>query len=165
MSEKPYYEQNYQPSHSEVPNPSVGRIVKSLFLNPFTWNARSTRKAFWVGYVAQLIITVILGILSLLALIPSIIINSDNQGNFNFSFTTASVLVIIFEIIILAVVIWVKLGLLGYAVRRLHDTDHSGWWLWLDVIPFGWIFILYLLILPSLEEPVKWGSYLLLDGE
>nr|WP_228117023.1 DUF805 domain-containing protein [Lactobacillus amylolyticus] len=56
--------------------------------------------------------------------------------------------------------IWVNLGLLGSAVRRLHETNHSGWWLWLDLIPLGWLFILYFLILPTVEEPVRWGSYL-----
>lgn len=26
--------------------------------------------------------------------------------------------------------------------RRLHDTDHSGWWQLLNIVPFGWVVIL-----------------------
>lgn len=32
---------------------------------------------------------------------------------------------------------------LGVLVRRLHDTDHSGWWYWIVLIPIvGWIITL-----------------------
>ena len=31
------------------------------------------------------------------------------------------------------------------AIRRLHDTDHSGWWLFMGLIPIiGWFYMLYL---------------------
>lgn len=30
---------------------------------------------------------------------------------------------------------------ISVAVRRLHDTNHSGWWLWIPIIPF--IFALF----------------------
>ena len=46
MSDKPYYEQEYHAPESDVPDPSVGEIFKGLFLYPFAWAARSTRKAF-----------------------------------------------------------------------------------------------------------------------
>lgn len=46
MSDKPYYEQEYHAPESDIPDPSVGEIFKGLFLYPFTWAARSTRKAF-----------------------------------------------------------------------------------------------------------------------
>jgi uncharacterized membrane protein YhaH (DUF805 family) len=32
-------------------------------------------------------------------------------------------------------------------VRRLHDTGHSGWWFWINLIPIvGWIIFLYWMI-------------------
>jgi len=32
---------------------------------------------------------------------------------------------------------------LGVAVRRLHDTDRSGWWWWLVLLPIiGWIILI-----------------------
>lgn len=68
------------------------------------------------------------------------------------------------ELVLWILLIWIKLGLLGYAVRRLHDIDCSGWWLWLMFIPFGWIIIVVLLILPTVERPVKWGTYLFVNS-
>lgn len=33
---------------------------------------------------------------------------------------------------------------LGVAIRRLHDTDRSGWWLLVGLIPLiGWIVLVY----------------------
>ncbi|MGK4061396.1 DUF805 domain-containing protein [Lactobacillus johnsonii] len=45
----------------------------------------------------------------------------------------------------------------------MHDADYSGWWLWLILIPFGWIIVVILLLLPTVEEPVRWGTYLFVD--
>lgn len=61
-----------------------------------------------------------------------------------------------------------KLGLLlslatllpsiAVAVRRLHDTDRSGWWLLLALIPIiGGLVVLYFLILEG-KEPNRFGS-------
>ncbi|MEK3526593.1 DUF805 domain-containing protein [Lactobacillus crispatus] len=49
------------------------------------------------------------------------------------------------------------LGLLGFTIRRLHDTDHTGWWYWISVIPFGYLFLLYFMVLPTVEKPVRWA--------
>ncbi|MCO0807359.1 DUF805 domain-containing protein [Lactobacillus helveticus] len=37
---------------------------------------------------------------------------------------------------------------------------HEGWWILLYLVPFGWIFIIYFMILPTVEKPVRWGNYL-----
>ena len=38
------------------------------------------------------------------------------------------------------------------SVRRLHDTDHSGWWILINVLPLiGWI--IYLVFLCSDSKP------------
>lgn len=166
MSEKPYYEQEYVPEASSVPDPSFGQIFKGLFTAPFKWNARSTRKAFWVAFAIQCVASAILSILIAVSLIPSAHYSYTN-GSVNWSITGGSlaIITIILEIVWVLLLFWIQLGMLGYAVRRLHDSDHSGWWLWLDCIPFGWIFILYFLILPSVEKPVRWGSYLFIDED
>ena len=35
---------------------------------------------------------------------------------------------------------------LSAAVRRLHDTNHSGWFLLIALVPFGGFYVLWLLI-------------------
>jgi uncharacterized membrane protein YhaH (DUF805 family) len=52
----------------------------------------------------------------------------------------------------------VGLSGLSAAVRRLHDTDKSGWLLLLDLIPFvGWIAVIVLLVLPGTPGPNRFG--------
>ncbi|MDX7991284.1 DUF805 domain-containing protein [Xenorhabdus littoralis] len=31
---------------------------------------------------------------------------------------------------------------LGVAIRRLHDSNRSGWWLFISIVPFGGIILL-----------------------
>ncbi len=47
---------------------------------------------------------------------------------------------------------------LGLAVRRLHDTGRSGWWLFLALIPIvGAVILLIWMIQPSQEHPNQYG--------
>jgi len=43
------------------------------------------------------------------------------------------------------------------AVRRLHDTDRSGWWLLLVFVPLGNIVLLVWFCLPSSPGPNRFG--------
>ena len=48
---------------------------------------------------------------------------------------------------------------LAVAVRRLHDTGRTGWWLLIGLIPFiGFIVLLYFFILDS-ENDNQYGPY------
>jgi uncharacterized membrane protein YhaH (DUF805 family) len=46
---------------------------------------------------------------------------------------------------------------LAVSVRRLHDTDRSGWWLLLDFVPLGGIVLLIFWCLPGTEGPNRFG--------
>ena len=154
MADKPYYEQEYHAPKSDIPDPSVGEIFKGLFIYPFTWNARSTRKAFWVAFAFQFLLTFLIAIVSILALATSGIF-SVTPDNVNWAMTHINFLTWLIELILFILLIWIKLVLLGYAVRRLHDINYSGWWMWLVFIPFGWIIVFIFLLLPTVEEPVR----------
>lgn len=154
MADKPYYEQEYHAPKSDIPDPSVGEIFKGLFIYPFTWNARSTRKAFWVAFAFQFLLTFLIAIVSILALATSGIF-SVTPDNVNWAMTHINFLTWLIELILFILLIWIKLVLLGYAVRGLHDINYSGWWMWLVFIPFGWIIVFIFLLLPTVEEPVR----------
>lgn len=110
----------------------------------------------------QFIASLILSGFAIAALVPSgVYTRTTNYEGVAFNHMTLTTTIL--ELIILVIMVWIKLGILGYAVRRLHDSGHSGWWLWLMFIPFGWIVVLYFLIIPTLQEPVRWGSYLFID--
>ena len=47
---------------------------------------------------------------------------------------------------------------LAVLVRRLHDTDRSGWWFWLVLIPIiGWIVLIIFLASSGTPGPNKYG--------
>ena len=48
---------------------------------------------------------------------------------------------------------------LAVAVRRLHDTDRSGWWLLLSIIPIiGWIVLIVFLAMAGTPGSNKYGQ-------
>lgn len=48
---------------------------------------------------------------------------------------------------------------LAVAVRRLHDTGRSGWWILISLIPFiGGLWLLVLMCLDSQPETNGWGA-------
>jgi uncharacterized membrane protein YhaH (DUF805 family) len=56
------------------------------------------------------------------------------------------------------VMLAIGLAGLSLAVRRLHDTDKSGWLLLLDLIPFiGAIIVLILLVMPGTPNQNRFG--------
>lgn len=47
---------------------------------------------------------------------------------------------------------------LAVLVRRLHDTDRSGWWFWLVLIPIiGWIVLIIFLASSGTPGPNRFG--------
>ncbi len=48
---------------------------------------------------------------------------------------------------------------IAVAIRRLHDTDRSGWWLLLWFIPFfGWIVLFIFLVMGGTRGPNRFGD-------
>ena len=51
------------------------------------------------------------------------------------------------------------LPLLAVGVRRLHDSNHSGWWQLLVLIPVaGWLVLAIFFLLPGEEEDNRFGA-------
>jgi uncharacterized membrane protein YhaH (DUF805 family) len=74
---------------------------------------------------------------------------------FIFSFAIGSVALTLLIDLVLFVV---GLSALSVGVRRLHDTDKSGWLLLLGLIPFiGGIIVLVLLVLPGTPSQNRFG--------
>ena len=72
------------------------------------FNGRARRKEYWMFFLFNIIIAFILGFLEGLAGGPGII-----GGIYNLAVFIPSIAV---------------------GVRRMHDTDHSGWWLLLPIV-------------------------------
>ena len=49
---------------------------------------------------------------------------------------------------------------LAVSVRRLHDTDRSGWWLLIGIVPFiGLVVLLIFMVLDSTPGTNRFGPY------
>ncbi|MBB1645380.1 DUF805 domain-containing protein [Sphingobacterium sp. UME9] len=105
------------------------KVVRDNYAN---FEGRARRKEYWMFFLANLIISAVFGILGQIASL----------------FTYVSGLV--------------SLALLipgiAVTVRRLHDTNKSGWFILVALIPFiGWIYLLYLLVLEGDKGPNQYG--------
>lgn len=65
----------------------------------------------------------------------------ENIHNFNF-FTLSNVSQIILALVWIATI--------SVKIRRLHDSDHTGWWLLINIVPIiGNIWFFILMVFPS----------------
>lgn len=98
------------------------------------FNGRASRTEYWTFFLFNVLISLVLGTLDG-------IIGSEMQ--------------VLSNIYSLAVLI----PGLAVAVRRLHDTGHSAWWLLINLIPIaGWIWFIVLLATKSDEATNKYGA-------
>jgi uncharacterized membrane protein YhaH (DUF805 family) len=62
--------------------------------------------------------------------------------------------------VILDIIIGIPIVVAGIslAVRRLHDSNHTGWWWWIGLVPLvGWIISLVFYLLPSTPRPNRYN--------
>ncbi len=68
-----------------------------------------------------------------------------------------SALAVLWGLVGLVVFVGLIVPSLAVAIRRLHDTGRSGWWLLLSFVPFGGIVLLVFFVLDSSSEN-QYGS-------
>jgi uncharacterized membrane protein YhaH (DUF805 family) len=115
---------------------------KMAFTKYADFETRSTRNEFWWFFLMNLIIifgvNIIAGILAGIIDAPVILM-------------VASILIVIYALAIF-------IPNLAVSVRRLHDTNRSGWNILLGLIPFiGSIVLLVFYAQESHPSPNKWG--------
>ncbi len=102
------------------------------------FSGRATRKEYWMFVLFNFIISIIIGIVGSLS---SLVIRVD--------------LSILSFLYLLAIII----PSIAVGVRRLHDTDHSGWWMFISLIPLvGTIILLVFLVTDSDAGENKYGQ-------
>ncbi|MFF3023877.1 DUF805 domain-containing protein [Gottfriedia sp. NPDC057948] len=100
--------------------------------NYAVFNGRARRKEYWMFFLFNAIITIILSILQSIA-------DIDNLLTGIYGLLTI-------------------LPSLAVGARRLHDSGRSGWWLLLGIIPFiGAIILLIFFCLDSEEGDNRFG--------
>jgi uncharacterized membrane protein YhaH (DUF805 family) len=112
------------------------------------FSGRARRTEYWMFTLFNAIIEIILGFVDRALGFGSF--SSNTSGGVAFSASVG----LLGGLYALAVL----LPSLGVSVRRLHDTDRSGWWLLIGLIPFiGGIVLLVFFVLPGTRGPNRYG--------
>jgi uncharacterized membrane protein YhaH (DUF805 family) len=99
--------------------------VRGAFAHPLTLRGRASRSAFWWFQLLAVIAYAVVSVIS----------------------DRSTVAGIILDVIIGIPMVVTNIAL---AVRRLHDSDHTGWWWWIGFVPLiGWIVVLVFYLQPS----------------
>ena len=112
-----------------------GDAIKTCFRKYAVFRGRARRPEYWWWTLFNLLLSIALALVDLaIAGIngPEVLSNLSNLALF--------------------------LPSLAVGVRRLHDTDRSGWWILLWLIPLiGWIIIIVFLCQRGTEGPNRFG--------
>jgi uncharacterized membrane protein YhaH (DUF805 family) len=105
--------------------------ITTVFTKKYAdFSGRARRSEFWFAYLGVVIAYLVVGIIGAIVKFPALVF-----------------------LVALAVII----PSLASSVRRLHDTDRSGWWLLLSFIPFGGFVVLYWFISDSQPGTNQYG--------
>jgi uncharacterized membrane protein YhaH (DUF805 family) len=107
-----------------------GEAISEGFRNIVTFSGRASRSAFWWFALGAIIIDIVIAIVARAAH------------------------VVVLQYVVEVIVALVSLSL---AVRRLHDTNRTGWWWLLGIIPIiGGIILLVFYCLPGTPGPNRY---------
>ena len=123
--------------------------ITNAFIKAFDFKSRSSRTEFWYFYL----FTVIIGMIG---------IQLDQYFSLqliNINLTASSNGVIILGHFYAFTYFLFLVPSLSLYIRRLHDTDRSGWWLLIMIIPFiGFVTITMFWLLKGNERKNKYGN-------
>ena len=114
---------------------------KVVLENYVNFEGRARRSEYWYYTLAQILL-----------IISVLILGSIFIGAFELEMLTP-----IFGGLYVLLTFGLLLPSLGVAVRRLHDTGRSGWFILLGLIPFGGLILLVFYIQDSDLSHNKWG--------
>jgi uncharacterized membrane protein YhaH (DUF805 family) len=111
---------------------TFGEAVSSVMNKYVTFDGRARRSEYWYWFLAVILVEIVIGILYLL------------------SSTLGLILYVVFGLAII-------LPSVAVSMRRLHDTNRTGWWILLGLIPFGGIVLLVFYLLDGTSGENKYG--------
>jgi uncharacterized membrane protein YhaH (DUF805 family) len=98
--------------------------IRTCFQKYVTWQGRATRSEFWW--------------FALFVFAGNMILSAGSVSMMSFG-SGGGILNAVFAI-------GTFLPYISVLVRRLHDTDKSGWWFWIGLVPMvGWIILIVIL--------------------
>ncbi len=138
---------------------TFGQSIKHVFGNYASFQGRASRSEFWWWYLFTTIVSVIL-------FIPAMPWYFEWVGTVSTpdTLTVVPALSGLATLGIVLSLIWtlaILIPTLGVAVRRLHDTNRSAWWLllwFLACCAIGPVILIIFWALPSTPGPNRYGE-------
>jgi len=125
--------------YAEPPQTGFVEAIKKGFKGYVVWNARSTRSEYWWWTLFAVIVAFVASILD------SALFSTDMATGLGPVSGITSL-----ALFLPGLSVW---------IRRLHDTDRSGWWTWILLIPIvGFIVALIFALLPSKMGLTRWNN-------
>jgi uncharacterized membrane protein YhaH (DUF805 family) len=119
--------------------------IRAGFDNYANFSGRASRPAYWWWVLFTLLVSLVTRLL-------------DGLTGASFVRTTQYGTEVTFGFISGLVGLALLLPSIAVLVRRLHDTDRSGWWYWLVLIPLvGWIVLFIFLVSSGTPGVNKYG--------
>ena len=113
------------------------------------FSGRARRREYWMFFLVNLVIVIVLSLVD--TMLGTGGFRATSGGG---SFYAANSLGLLSGLYSLAVL----LPAIAVAVRRLHDTDRSGWWILIGLIPIiGGIILLVFYVLEGTRGPNRFG--------
>ncbi len=125
------------------------------FMKYTIFTGRASRGEFWWWWLGNFVIVAILGACAT-GLGVDWLEYRSNPGIYTTSMPLNAIGVIL-TLTVTAYVLFSVLPSLAVACRRLHDTNRTGRWLLLFLLPVvGWIWLLVLLARRTYQAPTRW---------
>jgi uncharacterized membrane protein YhaH (DUF805 family) len=123
----------------------IDNFRRTVTAQYFDFNGRTARAGFWYYMLVYVLLYIVVSILESILGFGAI----TQYGNYYYQVRPLT------GLLTLALL----LPNLGIGVRRLHDTNHSGFWLLIGLIPIvGWLVLIYWYVQPGTVCANRYGD-------
>ena len=134
----------------------LAKILKHNYAN---FKGRADRREFWLfAFMQYIYLTVILLVVYFIFILGIIFMAAKNQGSPDPGMPGVLLFILGMYGVIFLALLPILVPSLAVTVRRLHDTNRSGWWLLLSFIPIGGIFVVFFLIGQGTKGANRYGD-------
>lgn len=128
------------------------KAVTTSYARMFNLTGRATRSEYWWFMLFQIIASALIGV-AMVYYVMSLGAQLDENSD-------PAQLLPYGGLISLGWFVLFTIPATTSLVRRLHDSDHSGWWYWIVLVPIVGIIVLFIfMVLPSSEGSNRFGRH------
>lgn len=140
------WERHTQADHiGDSPLGNLTEAAKNALSRYATFSGRAARPEFWWWILALFIVLIVTSIIDayVISRLLGFEVGDENAG----------------KPLSLLVSLLVLLPNLAIGVRRLHDSDRTGWWILIGVVPIvGTILLIYFFVQPGTDGANRFGE-------